>query len=288
MLLKQTKTNVRAANQTDHKNLASLIHFETYVHRHLDYRPPLDYLGTEPFPIIDQGGEIVAALACPPDPPGVSWVRLFAASHDISPEKAWKTLWPVAKEQLIQYGNISWVSAIPIYSWFERLIRQSNFNQTQHIVLLRWENIGAPKEPTKDALATIRPMTLDDLDSVEVVDSSSFVPIWQNTQDYLEIAFRQASIATVAEIEGRLVGYQISTATPMGGHLARLAVSPDFQGIGVGSHLLFDLLMQFHRRGVSAVTVNTQHDNYASISLYRKLGFVPTGETYPIYQISLD
>ena len=121
----------------------------------------------------------------------------------------------------------------------------------------------------------------------EAVDRSSFVQIWQNTQDYLEIAFRQANIATIAEYEGRLVGYQISTSTPMGGHLARLAVSPEFQGRGVGSSLLCDVLEQFHRRGAHAVTVNTQHDNYASISLYKKFGFVATGETYPIYQIPL-
>jgi ribosomal protein S18 acetylase RimI-like enzyme len=73
----------------------------------------------------------------------------------------------------------------------------------------------------------------------------------------------------------------------MGGHLARLAVSPDFQGLGVGYNLLFDLLKQFQRRGARCVTVNTQHDNYASLALYQKVGFTPTGETYPIYQLPL-
>ena len=100
MLLKQSKTTVRTASTKDQNDLASLIHFETYVHRHLDYRPPLEYMGRTPFPIMDQDGEIVAALACPPDPPRVSWVRLFAASHNVSTERAWRTLWPVALEQL--------------------------------------------------------------------------------------------------------------------------------------------------------------------------------------------
>jgi ribosomal protein S18 acetylase RimI-like enzyme len=109
----------------------------------------------------------------------------------------------------------------------------------------------------------------------------------QNSLTYLEIAFRQAAVATVAEYEGQLVGYQISTGTPIGGHLARLAVLPHLQGKGIGYALLYDLLNQFTRRGARTITVNTQKDNLASLSLYRKSGFQMTGEEYPIYQLEL-
>jgi ribosomal protein S18 acetylase RimI-like enzyme len=103
----------------------------------------------------------------------------------------------------------------------------------------------------------------------------------------LEIAFHQAAVATVAEYEGRLVGYQISTGTPIGGHLARLAVLPNVQGKGIGYALLYNLLSQFAQRGSRTITVNTQRDNLASLSLYHKAGFQLTGEEYPIYQLEL-
>jgi ribosomal protein S18 acetylase RimI-like enzyme len=74
----------------------------------------------------------------------------------------------------------------------------------------------------------------------------------------------------------------------MGGHLARLAVLPDFQCRGIGYCLLYDLLSQFYRRGARSVTVNTQNDNLASIAVYEKIGFRATGETYPIYQMPLS
>jgi ribosomal protein S18 acetylase RimI-like enzyme len=128
---------------------------------------------------------------------------------------------------------------------------------------------------------------LEDLKAVRVIDAAAFVPIWQNSQAYLEIAFRQASIATVAEQSGALVGYQISTATPMGGHLARLAVLPFHQGRGLGYALLHDLLTQFSRRGARSISVNTQKDNLASLALYKKAGFRLTGEEYPIYQLAM-
>ena len=85
-----------------------------------------------------------------------------------------------------------------------------------------------------------------------------------------------------------LVGYQISTASPLGGHLARLAVCPEQQCKGIGYSLVVDTLSQFNRRGAQRVTVNTQQDNLASLSLYKKAGFRETREQYPVYQYSLE
>jgi ribosomal protein S18 acetylase RimI-like enzyme len=73
----------------------------------------------------------------------------------------------------------------------------------------------------------------------------------------------------------------------MGGHLARLAVLPDFQGMGIGSALVQDLLWYFRRRGAQRVTVNTQKDNLASLAVYRKAGFFLTGEEYPVFQYNI-
>jgi ribosomal protein S18 acetylase RimI-like enzyme len=104
----------------------------------------------------------------------------------------------------------------------------------------------------------------------------------------LEIAFRQSAIATVAEINGSIAGYQISTSTQAGGHLARLAVHPEYQGRGIGYGLVLDMLSQFRRRGAHAVTANTQHDNLVSLSLYQKAGFERTGEEYPLFEYDLN
>jgi ribosomal protein S18 acetylase RimI-like enzyme len=134
----------------------------------------------------------------------------------------------------------------------------------------------------------IRAMSIADLIGVEKVDLESFDPIWQNSRENLEIAFRQAAVASVVEEAGEIIGYQISTATPMGGHLARLAVTPMSQGKGVGYALLLDTLEQFEQRGAQSVTVNTQQDNLISLSLYKKAGFERTGEEYPVYQYRVE
>jgi hypothetical protein len=40
---------IRQATEDDRQKLAMLVHFEVYVHRHLDWRPPLDWLGSQPY-----------------------------------------------------------------------------------------------------------------------------------------------------------------------------------------------------------------------------------------------
>ncbi len=274
---------ISAASPEDRQQLANLIHFGVHVHRHLDWRPPLDWIGREPFLKASRNGEVLAALACPPDPPNVAWIRLFASAYSDSIESVWQELWGACARQLQEYTGPLRIAAIPLQSWFQQLLENSHFSCDHHVVVLVWERSEISTDQ-QDHSVTIRPMVLDDIPRVEKIDASAFGGVWQNSQSCLEIAFRQSAVATIAEQYGMPVGYQISTATQMGGHLARLAVLPDYQGRGIGYSLVNDMLSQFYRRGARSVTVNTQHDNQDSLSLYQRAGFHLTGEEYPVYE----
>jgi ribosomal protein S18 acetylase RimI-like enzyme len=284
-MVTQLNLFTRTANASDKQQLANLIHFETQVHRHLDWRPPLDWIGNKPYLVTEVGKRLVASLACPADPPEVAWIRLFAVSAEIELSDAWQSLWPLAKEQLTELGEVT-VAAIPLHDWFRKLLQASDFELTHRVIMLLWERGNSPPDG-RPALATVRPMNFDDLAGVERVDQAAFNPTWRNSRESLELAFRQSAVATVAEVDGRITGYQISTANHMGGHLARLATHPTFQGRGIAYSLLRDLLAQFERRGARQITVNTQNDNHISIALYEKAGFRRTGEAYPVYQHEL-
>lgn len=279
---KQMQFSVRQVREQDRQQLANLLHFETHVHRHLDWRPPLDWLSHSPFLVVEQGSRIYGALACPPDPADVAWVRVFAVSSSWSAKEAWEALWPTAQAELHK-RRIKTVAAIPLQSWLEALLEESHFQHIHNVVLLLWQK-GTSQLSAPETGISVRPMNFDDLRAVRELDDLAFGPIWRHSLESLELAFRQASIATVVEDESGIYGYQISTANPMGGHLARLAVHPNRQGQGVGYTILADLLSQFERRGAVRVSVNTQQDNLASLSLYEKAGFQKTGEIYPVYQ----
>jgi ribosomal protein S18 acetylase RimI-like enzyme len=282
----RSRTAIRTANPEDQQKLAHLVHFDAFVHRHLDYRSPLEWIGEEPFLILEDQGKVEATLACPPNPPKVAWIRLFAASYNIRPQKAWESMWPLALAQLVNDEHLIWAAAIPLQKWFQVLLERSRFTLTHSIVMLTWERQPLTNGHLPSWL-TIRPMKLDDLSDVEGVDEAAFVPVWQNSKICLEYAFRAAAFASVAEVDNHIVGYQISTTTHMGGHLARLAVIPELQGQGIGSAILKDLLTQFERKGALIVSVNTQKENHASLALYKKAGFRVSNEEYPIYQLEM-
>jgi len=243
----------------------------------------LDWIGHRPYLLADSGGNLRAALVCPPDPPETAWIRLFAVSSQWSVEEAWDMLWPIAKQQLHEFDN-PLVAAIPLQAWFRNLLDLHHFKPVYEIVALLWEPRN-PLSPPFNQEVKIRSMRHEDLPAVTKVDSAAFGPLWRNSLEALELAFWQSWIATVAEMDNILVGYQISTALPVGAHLARLAVQPDCQNCGIGYALLWNLIEQFHSRGITHVTVNTQADNLASLALYEKVGFGRTGETYPVYQL---
>ena len=281
-MVTKLKHSIRQANSSDQKQLANLIHFGTLVHRHLDWRPPLEWIGHDPFLVLEEDNRLVAALACPPDPPSVVWIRLFVAYDEKNLAVSWSQLWSQALEMISPDPDLQ-VAAIPLQNWFQRLLNASQFQTTTDVVMLIWDNGKIPPEQSSPEIS-IRPMTIDDLLQIEVIDKIAFGSLWHNSQTSLEYAFKQAAIATIADIDGVIVGYQISTSMQMGGHLARLATHPQYQRQGIGYAILRDLLVQFKQRGAMRITVNTQEENLASIALYENAGFTRTGETYPVYQ----
>ena len=274
---------IRSAREEDRQGLANLIHYESRVHRHLDWRPPLDWIGYHPYLVAEQKRNMLAALACPPDPPGVAWIRLFAVASQFSPEQVWDSLWAQAWSQLAGISGQIKVAVIPLQIWFRDLLGQSDFAFTHEVVVLSWKGEKLPAAPRLPGVL-IRPMRSTDLPAVERIDWAAFVDIWRNSLPCLETAFNQSAVSTVAEVSGRIVAYQISSATSASGHLARLAVHPDVQGRGLGYAIVCDLLKRFEDRGTFHVTVNTQHNNLASLALYQRSGFRLTGEIYPVYE----
>ena len=273
---------ILTAMPSDRSRLANLIHFGAYIHQHLDWKPPLDWIGSKPYLLVEKGGDLFATLACPPDLPEITWIRLFAANSLVNVGRAWRLLWEAANEELSQIRKIR-VVAISLQSWFNELLEESEFEHSDNVIVLMWERATSFPKPAH-ASFTIRPMMPEDLEIIEVIDHDAFGLVWKNSLDSLELAFQQSSLASVAEIGDEIVGYQYSTSSAMGGHLARLAVKTSMQGQGIGYLLVHHVLNQFSKQGVRHVTVNTQEKNIASLALYSKASFSITGESYRVYQ----
>lgn len=276
-------TLVRPADSSDHQQLSNLIFFETHLHRHLDWRSPLDWLGDRFFWALEEGSRITAALACPFETGHIGWVRLFVHAAGWSAGNAWDLLWHTAKEEIAQASgsNGAVIGAIAMQPWFQNVLAASGFENSQAIVMLEWRY--QPWAKVEAEGIRIRTMTEADLPHVEQTDAASFEPLWHNPLSTLKNAFAQSLIGTVVEDDGGIAGYQLTTGSGRHAHLARLAVHPRAQGRGAGRLLVGDLFAKLTSHGIGRLSVNTQSDNFVSLRLYERMGFVRTGDQYPVY-----
>jgi ribosomal-protein-alanine N-acetyltransferase len=67
-------------------------------------------------------------------------------------------------------------------------------------------------------------------------------------------------------------------------HVTNVAVDPDWQGRGVATEIMLDLVILARDRGCLAMTLEVRHTNTAAQQLYRRFGFVPAGIRKKYYE----
>ena len=276
---------IRQASHQDISTVTSFMDRAILVHRNLDWQPLIEWVPREPFLLRYENKKLISLFSCAPDPEGVAWIHAFAVDHwssDIG--KIWRSLLEPAIERLkILQSNLF---SVALNDWYNRLLNETGFAVKQNIIVLRWDQVMPSILPLQNGII-LRPMDPSDLDQVAELDRKAFDPAWTISRVSMEHVFLSAAHSTVAEMDGHIVGYELSTSSYFSAHLTRLAVSPDFKKANIGYSLTRAMLEFFSSRGIQQITVNTQDDNAASIGLYKKLGFHVTDESFPIYWLEI-
>lgn len=276
---------IHSATTSDSETLSKLLDEAKYLHQHLDWLDSSAFLGQDPFLFVYDGNEPIACLASPLNLEKNAWIRVFAVTVKYNPERIWNHVFDAVFKRLEENG-CKRVAALVISPWFEPLLLHAGFEEINAVIFFEWLATSQPKPVS--APGTIRGMRSSDIEAIIDLDHRAFSGIWSNPREELLEAFKQATLCTVLEKDQRLLGYQISTASTWGAHLARLAVDPEWQGKGVGNAIVTDLMRQVRKRGYYRLTVNTQEDNTRSHRLYRRLGFMTTGDRYPVLERQLE
>ncbi len=262
--------------------------FHSYqLHTHMDWYDPMDWLIRYPAPVrlAWQGGRLAGLIALSNPLNHASWLRVVALNDYAPSHSIMAAMWHDILPELRSLG-VRTVWLLIMRNWIKGYLRELDFTFVEDVITLERHSTLLPDLPL--APVTIRAFQQQDVLAVTEIDQAAFLTPWQMTLDEIRQAQRVAEIATVAEINQQVVGFQISTLYRDGAHLARLAVSPQTQGRGVGSILLHDLLRRFTQRQIASITVNTQISNLRSQRLYRTFGFHRNGYDLPVWSFSLS
>jgi [ribosomal protein S18]-alanine N-acetyltransferase len=120
----------------------------------------------------------------------------------------------------------------------------------------------------------LRSVEKRDIPALLAIEEACFEDFWRyDALSFEEIAATHPYFV-VAELNGKVVGYQFNALEDEQGYLVRIAVHPSVNGQGVGIRLMSEAIAFFQQARVLRIMLNTQDDNVRAHRLYEWFGFV--------------
>ncbi|HEU0114494.1 MAG TPA: GNAT family N-acetyltransferase [Thermomicrobiales bacterium] len=126
-----------------------------------------------------------------------------------------------------------------------------------------------------------------DLTVLGRIDRDAFPWLWRNSDDEFRVYGATPGVELLLGFDGDVpVSYAGLTRYPGWGHLDRIAVRRDRQGLGFGRETLAFAVERMARTGARRIGLSTQFDNGRSQRLYERFGFRRSpGSDYRLYGV---
>lgn len=118
---------------------------------------------------------------------------------------------------------------------------------------------------------TIRPMQLDDLESVHRLENQIFKDPWSLGNFRSELNNQKFSYPCILLDQGVIVGYSVTWFYGNEIHISNFAIHPEYRRKGLGEYLLNHILEKF--ADYEAAFLEVRRSNLAAINLYTKFSF---------------
>jgi ribosomal-protein-alanine N-acetyltransferase len=272
------------AKETEIIELQRFLDKESLNHRHLDWSGIAERIAEGSVAFLREKGKLMGAICIPHDPAGNTWVRLCAVHKGGDPLSIGAQLLDFSLGQVHRRRTRQSVYTVCFWDWYEQLLKHCHFTPAQSIVTLekRLQTQSGPTIPPIIGDLKLSDITSVDASSVAKLDQICFSPPWQLCGNEIRYAIDQTDYRTGIFDGKNLIAYQLSSQNQYTAHISRLAVHPQYRRTGLGSLLLLHIEHHYIGKKAWGLSVNTQADNLASISLYHHNGFSLTGETFPV------
>ena len=126
---------------------------------------------------------------------------------------------------------------------------------------------------TGNSQVKLRPVEKRDIPALLAIEEACFEDLWRyDALSFADIAATHPYFV-VAELNGKVIGYQFNTLDGEFGYLVRIAVHPSVSGRDIGVRLMSEAIEFFKKAHVLRIMLNTQDDNIRAHRLYEWFGF---------------
>lgn len=156
--------------------------------------------------------------------------------------------------------------------WLRDILLMRQF--TLQRLLYSYDKFDYTVPSTGNSNVKLRPVEKRDIPTLLAIEKACFEDLW--CYDALSFEYIAAThpYFVVAELDGKVVGYQFNALEDDYGYLVRIAVHPSVSGQGVGVRLMSEAIAFFQEAHVLRIMLNTQDDNVRAHRLYEWFGFV--------------
>ena len=120
----------------------------------------------------------------------------------------------------------------------------------------------------------IRSYEEHDLPALLTIEQVCFEELWRYDTSAFHDIVATHPYFVVAELDGKVIGYQFNALDVEFGYLVRIAVHPSAAGKGIGVRLMAEAMRFFEKSRVLRIMLNSQSDNTHAHRLYEWFGFV--------------
>ena len=177
----EISSHIRRAERGDEKIINDFLSSRIFLHRHLDWRSPTEWLGSHPYLILfDHAQKIQAVINCAPEPLDHFWIRLYACKKSSNPVNNWQQIFPYAENNANRQSKNPMFITLAYQDWWKDLLEIEGWEKIQEVVQLEWNprsRVSAPEKSVKD----IRKLHIDDITKIKLVDDAGFKPLWRQS-----------------------------------------------------------------------------------------------------------
>ncbi|HXX79362.1 MAG TPA: GNAT family N-acetyltransferase [Ktedonobacteraceae bacterium] len=148
-----------------------------------------------------------------------------------------------------------------------------------HRLLYSYDKYDYSVPATGNPEVKLRPVEKRDIQALLTIEEACFEDFWRYDALSFEDIAATHPYFVVAELKGKVIGYQFNALENEFGYLVRIAVHPSVHGQGIGVRLMSEAITFFQKAHILRIMLNTQDDNTRAHRLYEWFGFVRINQT---------